>query len=235
MATSGISIALTTRDEIIQGALEQLGVIGEGQTPSATQYTKGARWLNMVVSEFRVLGMPLWKRTDYNLTLVTGQQDYVLGVGQAENTAYPVHLYQARLQVPPYDSDIEMNLLSFPDFNLLPSGSEGIPVNVNYQPQINKGTLSVWPIPDASVPALTRIVLTYQAPTEIFNASGDNPDFPQEWYLALVTQLAWVLAPSYGIPEQRISMLEKSAATHLSAALSNGAEDASVYIQPNRQ
>lgn len=240
MATSGNTIATMTRLNIIDSALRKLVVIGSSGSASISQIPSASIALNALVSEFRALGMSLWKRVDFNLPLVNGQNTYVFGVGQAINTPYPLHMYQARFESPPYDTQIDVNILSFNDFNLLPNGSQGITVNLNYQPQINKGTLMIWPTPDTSVPANSRLVLTYQAPFEVFSIldfaqTNDDPDFPQEWGNALIYGLAVLLADEYGAPEQKKVWLEKQADKHLGMALSNGAEDGSLYLQPDYQ
>jgi len=83
MATSGNTIKLLTRDDIINSALRKLVVISEGTTASASQLTTGAEALNIIVSEFRTFGMQVWARSDMNITLVSGQGTYTIGVGQA--------------------------------------------------------------------------------------------------------------------------------------------------------
>lgn len=232
MTTSGITIQQLSRDDIINAALRKLVVIGEGQTANATQLTTATQALNALVAEFRTLGMSMWARKTYQLTLVTSQQDYTFGVGQAENTAYPLKIYTANLLQPPsFDTKIIVNQLSFTDFSLLPDGSIGTPVNFTYQPKINQGIVSVWPIPDASVLPGTLIEFTYQAPFEYFITGTDTPDFPEEWANALIYGLAYLLGDEFGVADQKLNRIAKQADQHLSLALSGGTEEASMYIQ----
>lgn len=97
MATSGNTIKVLTRDDIIKSALRKLGVIAEDQLPSTTQTLTAAEALNIVVAEFRTLGMQVWARSEYLLTLTTGQNTYVFGVGQAVNTPYPQYIYDTEI------------------------------------------------------------------------------------------------------------------------------------------
>lgn len=241
MSTSGNTVSELTVVGIVYSALRKLVVVADnGPDIDSTQYAAGVTALNSLISEFRALGMALWKRVDYNMSLVNGQNTYVFGIGQAIPIPYPLHMYQARFESPPYDTQIDVNILSFTDFNLLPNGSPGITVNLNYQPQINKGTLRIWPTPDASVPALSRLVLTYQVPFDMVTTSlvtglTETVDFPQEWGNALIYNLAVLLSDEYGIPEQKKAWLEKQADKHLGMALSNGTEDGSLYLQPDYQ
>lgn len=236
MTTSGQTIAQLSRDDIITDALGHLVVLGEGQTPNATQLTKGTRLLNNIVSEFRALGMQAWARNEFFVTLVTGQSSYVMGVGQAVNTPYPTYIYDIQVQMAPnFDTEILLNQQAIYDFNMLPPDSTGTPVNYNYQPQVNLGTLRIWPTPDSSVPAGTRLRVTYQRPIETFVSAADTPDFPQEWGNALTFTLALVWADTYGVPEGKKAWLEKQADRHLATALSIANEQGSMFLQKDWQ
>ena len=232
MATSGLTIAQITRDEIITDALGHLVVLGEGQSPNAAQITKGTRLLNNIVSEFRTFGMQVWARTNLDIPLVVGQDTYVIGTGQAINTPYPTYIYDIELQMPTQGNKFQMTSLPITDFEQLPLNSTGTPVNYNYQPQVNLGTLVVWPTPDSSVPVGTLMNVTYQRPIEIFNAATDTPDFPQEWGNALTFSLALVWADTYGVPEAKKAWLEKQAEKHLNTVLGTANEQGSMFIQP---
>jgi hypothetical protein len=232
MTTSGITVNQLSRDDIINAAYRKISVIGLGQTANTTQITDGAAALNTLVAEFRTLGMSIWARKSYDLVLVTSQQDYTMGVGQTLNFAYPLKIYTANLLQPPaFDTKIIVNPLSFTDFSLLPNGSTGVPVNYTYQPKVNLGVFSVWPIPDSSVTAGTKIRLQYQSPFEYFNAAVDTPDFPEEWNNALIYNLAMLLSDENNVPLQKKQWIEKQADKHLATALSAGTEESSFYIQ----
>lgn len=235
MSTSGNTIKLLTRDDIVNSALRKLVVLSEGNVATPAQITTASEALNLIVAEFRTLGMSVWARADMTIPLVNGQQNYTIGVGQSTNIPYPTYIYTVLLEQPPYTTQIEMMQKAKSDFNFLPFGSRGVPVAYTYQPQVNVGILSVWPIPDASVAVGTRMVITYQRPIEVFDTSIDNPDFPQEWGNALVYTLALVLADEYSQPEQKKAWLEKQSDKHLATALSNSNEQGSVYFQRDWQ
>lgn len=233
MATSGNTVAQISRDDIINDALGHLVVLGEGQTANAAQIAKGSRLLNNIVSEFRTLGMSAWARAELFVTLVTGQSSYVIGVGQAVNSPYPTYIYDIQIQQPSYTTEILMNQQAIYDFNMLPPGSTGLPVNYNYQPQVNQGTIRVWPTPDSSVPAGTRMRVTYQRPIEVFDTATDTPDFPQEWGNALTFTLALIWSDTYGVPEAKKAWLEKQADKHVATAASISNEQGSLFLKPS--
>lgn len=232
MTTSNQTINQLSGDDIINAAYRKLVVIGQGQTANAQQITDGRQALNNIVAEFRTLGMSLWARKTYDIVLVTNQQNYTMGVGQTLNLPYPLKIYTANLLQPPnFDTKIIVNPMSFTDFSLLPNGSVGVPVNYSYQPKINQGVFSVWPIPNASVLAGTLIRITFQSPFEYFIAGVDTPDFPEEWNNALIYQLAVSLSDENGVSTQKQQWLAAQAEKHLATALSGGTEEASFYIQ----
>lgn len=234
MTISNVTILELDRDHIINAALRKLVVLGEGQVPTANQILTASEALNNLVAEFRALGMSIWARKSYDLVLVTGQQSYTLGeaLSAPYNIPYPLKIYTANLLQPPaFDTKIIVNQISFADFDLLPQGSIGVPVNFKYQPVIDQGIVSVWPIPDASVLAGTFIRLTYQAPFHYFTAATDTPDFPEEWKNALTYGLAILMADEMGTSLQVRQWLSGQADKHLTNALSAGTEEASFYIQ----
>jgi len=233
MSTSGSTIFQLSRDDIINAAYRKLLVLDIDSTANAAQLTVGTQALNAIVATFQSLGMPLWARKQLAVTMVSGQRDYTIGIGQTINTPFPIHVHQAVLNIPPNYSQISVTMMARQDFNLLPStstSSSATPVNATYQPFINYGVLSVWPTPNNSTVAGTTITLTYQAPFQYFVASTDTPDFPQEWANALIYALAVSLAPENGLPLLDRQQLEKEATTHLNTALSNGTEDGSIFF-----
>lgn len=235
MATSGTAVWTLTRNQLIEAALRKIGVIGEGVAANATQISEGAEALNTLVSEFTVLGMPLWATEEVSLPLVAGQSVYQIGEGLAFNHPYPFKLYQANLAIPGNSSRINMEIKAHYDYNNLPVNASGTPVAVSYRPFIDYGELSVWPTPSTSMVAGTSVYLLYQRPFDVFTASGETPDFPSEWKNALIYGLALLLADEYGLPINDKQWLEKQADKHLNTALSGAAEEVSLFFYPNRE
>lgn len=78
MPTSG-SINLTaTRDDIITEALELLGVLAEGDSPTAAQLTSCARTFNFMVKAYQADGLNLFALQQVYLFLQAGQSAYSL-------------------------------------------------------------------------------------------------------------------------------------------------------------
>ena len=107
-------------------------------------------------------------------------------------------------------------------------GADGDSVNIYYDPQIGTGNLYVWTQADDESQYLD---LWVQRTLEDFDAAGDNPDFPQEWYLALAYNLAMLT-----LPKQGVSKSTRDFITAMATKLYNDAEafdtEHSTFIQP---
>lgn len=230
MATSGNTIYQLTRNEIIESALGSLGVIAQGQAPSSEDYTIGARFLNTTIARFRTLGMPLWARTSYSWTPTT--DTYLIGDGQTLDTPYPIHLLQAYRE----DSSgnhVDIDIDADYDYNTFPTSAGGqTPYKITYSPKVNYGIIKFWPT--ALTNNTEEVTIVYTRPLEYFDSSTNTMDLPEEWYDAVIWDLACKLAPRWGIPLNDRQLLRKDADLFLKQAIDNTFEDASFYLQPVR-
>ena len=79
MTTSNSVDFSISRDDLIEAALKHIAALGDGETPSATQYTEASLLLNMLVKAKMADGMPLWAlKTGYVLP-TTGASSISLG------------------------------------------------------------------------------------------------------------------------------------------------------------
>ncbi len=97
----------------------------------------------------------------------------------------------------PQNFDRVMDIKPREDYMRIPEKQlQGFPIILYYSPQITSGQVYIWPAPSTTN---GTIEITYLRSIQDFDASSDNPDFPQEWLEAIVYNLAVRLAPSYGI------------------------------------
>jgi len=234
MATSNNTIWQLTRDELINSSLRKLTVLAEGESASADQIATAIPALNGLISTFQTLGMFLWKRAELNIPFVLGQSLYTIGVGQTTNTANPVKVLQATVEFTS-ESSIDMELVPFYNYNLLPLNSTGLPIKGSYQPKNDVGLFYVWPKPDASAVANNSLTLTYQKPFDVFTSGTETADFPREWANALIYGLSDLLSDEYGLPLEDRRHLEKRASKWLMAALEGASEETSMFFFPDRR
>jgi len=226
MATSGIFAYQLTRDQLVGASLRKLGVLAEGVSPSSDAVTDAAQALNTVIAALRGVGMPMWSIVEYTWTPTTGT--YTIGTGYTLDTPYPIKLLQAT-RTDSTTNEIPMDIVPFYNFNELPTSTGG-PIQINYKPSINYGTIRLWPAPNNTNTA--TITITYQRPFEYFTSATQTMGFPEEWYLAIIYKLAVVLAPEYGIPLPDRQLLRGEAKDFLQEALDSGQEDGSLFVYP---
>jgi len=231
MATSSSTDWTLNRDQVITGALRKLSVLPSGGTPTTEQTNDAATALNALVKAFQADGMPLWKIKSHTWAVTSGTSNYTIGVGSTLDTPKPLKIIQA-LYATAGNDNVPMNVINRFDYNNLPLVSaSGTPINLYYQPMNSTGVISLWPTPDN---ATTEITIHYQAPYEDMDSASNDFDFPSEWIMALIYNLAWSLSPEYGIPPTDRGLLQKEALYWHEYVLSMGTEEGSFYIQPNR-
>lgn len=231
MATSSSTNFSVTRDDIIKGALRLCGALAVGETPSADQVTEASEALNMLVKAWQADGMALWARGEYTLPLTLSTQSYNIGIGQTVNIAKPLKITHAILHDTQTNVDIPMRIITRDEYLRLGNKTTtGQPIQIYYDPQRDHGVLYVYPPANSSAVSYKQIKFTYQKPFEDFDASTDNPDFPQEWYEALKYGLASRLAGEYGISMDDRRQLMQEAILIKNEALGFGTEEGSFFF-----
>ena len=144
----------------------------------------------------------------------------------------PLRVIDAYLKNIVSNTEHKINIVPYTDYNALGNHTDAsIPNQVYYDPQLDNGTFFVYP---RFLTGDYLIQIRYHRPFEDFNAASDTPDFPQEFYLPLMVSLASLLAPKNGVPLDERKTLAMEAIGIWAQALSNGTEEGSVYMQPNR-
>lgn len=106
--------------------------------------------------------------------------------------------------------------------------TDGNPNIFMYDPQLSSGVLYLWPRPNDVDYVIN---FTFYEAIEDFDSQNDDPDFPQEWILALVYNLAFQLCFPYGrFPE--MDKLKMEAGEQKMLALNYDAPNTSVLFAP---
>ena len=79
MATSGSIDYTVTRDDIITEALQLVGALGEGESPTSNQLTDCSRTLNMMIKYWAADGMKVWINEELVVFPVKNQRQYTFG------------------------------------------------------------------------------------------------------------------------------------------------------------
>jgi len=228
MTTSSTTSWELNRNQLVEAAYRKIGLPGEGNTLSTAQYTDGTEALNGAISLAVTDGMPLWKRTTQSETPSTTSQVYTL--------SNAVKVFAVFLR----DTDgvqYELRNKSLYDFNRLPRDAIGVPVHWTWNPAIEGGTVSIWPLTsDATTVSTKTLQIVYQDEFDSFTTTTTHtPDFPAYWTLALVYKTALLLAPENGVPLEDRKMLLAEANNYWKQASDYGDEDGSFFIAPERR
>ena len=128
-------------------------------------------------------------------------------------------------------NETQMRLMSRSDYmQLADKSSAGTPHSIYYDPQLTTGQVYLYPTPTDDV---ETVKFTAETVIEDFSALSDNADFPAEWTQALVRNLAYDIAPSYGVTGQVLGELKNRADESLDLVLSYDLEYAPVTFSPN--
>jgi len=115
-------------------------------------------------------------------------------------------------------------------FGSTESGSDGTISQLYYDPQLTSD-MYVWPPSSVETQVLE---LTVQRLIEDFDGASDNPDYPAEWFDALVWGLAARLAVIFGVNKEVYARVKLEAESSKYKVLAHDRElDASVFLEPN--
>lgn len=234
MTTSGTTVFAMTRTEIITAAVRKLGRLASGQSLSTQQLTDGQFALNGVLALLQTKGMPLWARAETTFPL-TATGTYTIGPSLTINTPAPLKIYQAFAVTTSTSYGTEMEIVSIYDLTLNILSSTGpLPIQLAYQPLIDTGKISIWPVPDTTAIADVQIKIIYQRPLEMNTTGTETIDVPKEYHQPLIYTLATVLAPEWGVPLQDRQALKAEAAEYMAMVDSFGMEEGSLYFTARR-
>lgn len=227
-STSGDYSATATN--IITEALEQIGVLQEGEAPSTEQSTSALRSLNYLIKTWGA-NTHIWAQAEYTLDLVGSTGAYTLDVG---NVGYTPQKVINVTRIDATGQEVPLNPLTQEEWYALGNRTtEGTPVNYYAQRKVEPDgmTFNVWPIPADTTYDLN---LWLQYPIRDVDTASEDMWFTQEWYLALSYGLAYLLSSKYGVSSSE-KMLLKEAMDSFRWEAESFQTDGSVYFQPTQR
>lgn len=128
--------------------------------------------------------------------------------------------------------DVPNRVISRKDYNMLGYKAATGPINqVYFDPQVVDAKLFVYP---QTVDETMYVTVFVQRTLADLDMATNNPEIPQEWYLPLAYNLAWVSVPKYGTPQMDGARIEKGALYWYNMASDfDNEHDTSIYITPN--
>lgn len=250
MATSGTYTWSTNTSTVINAALRKINRLGdfESVTSGDNRYDKALLALNPLLQRNAVLhGMPLWAVNEasiaFSTTGLNTTSGTLIGLSQTINQVAPLRVIQAIRRDSSnatYPIDVPLEIYTYDYYESLSSkSSTGTPVGIFYQPIAasstgtpNMGRIKLWLLPDSYWTTNGTLIIRYVRPFQDQVATTGEFDFPNYWIMALTYQLAYALAPDYGLDPTQRGFLKKDMDFEVETALGGGTEEGSFSIQP---
>lgn len=197
---------------IINDAMHDAGLLGEGEAPNSEQLANNFRRLNDIINLWQTQGLKLFLLQEISVSLVVSQSLYTFGPTGTVVMSKPSRVLQGLVLTA---GNIRRPLveLSWQEWMTLSqvTGNDGMISSYFVDKQADLLKVHFWNPPSVEEATNTAILLMQvQAPNQI--NLEDNVQFPQEWRIAL----RWGLADdiSTGQPQAIMDRCAQRAATY---------------------
>ena len=187
----------TVRD-ISNEALREIGVLAAGEVATAAELNDSLVALNELVDQWAAESLEIYQTTRTVWTIVSGTQDYTLGLGGTINVERPVFLdhinFQNNAQIPPIE--YQMSPLTDDAWARVPIKqiTSPMPTSWYHNPTYPLATISLWPVP--TLATLSGVLYAPQAVSQ-FTDLNTTVSLPPGYRRMLVKNLALTLANTY--------------------------------------
>lgn len=204
-----------TAQQVTIAALQRLGVLASGETPTATELTDGMTRLNQMLDSWSASGVmiPYLSLDTHSLTSATS---YTIGLGQTINTARPLVLKSASVVASGFEQILE--IVTAEKWQAIADKTRAgklAKVLLFAPSSATAGTVYVWP---AANGALLQM-WSYKALTQFPDLNSTSLTFPPGYERSLVASHAVELASEYGVAVPEALMLTANEAKNAIAAL----------------
>ncbi len=129
------------------------------------------------------------------------------------------------------NQDVPMVQLSRDTYYNIPvKDTSGRPNQFYYNKQLNLGIINLWPTPNSSA---NKFKFTFIKQLYDFDSPTDDPDFPVEWLMPIILNVAYRLSRKYGrLDMSEKEQLKRDADEALQNAEGYDREPTSIYFQP---
>jgi hypothetical protein len=180
--------------EIITSAMKIAGVLGQNETPIASEADDGLIALNDLLASWGIERTYVYTISHDNFTLIANQQAYTIGPTGDYVAARPNKITNAFVRW--NGNDFPLVEINSADYSTIQNKSiYSLPTYYYYEPSFPNGTLTLWSGPDSAY------ALHYDSWTQLteFPDLTTQVTFPPGYYRLLRYVLAPELAPMYGV------------------------------------
>jgi hypothetical protein len=187
--------------ELVTDALREIGVLAAGEVASAEDALSGLAALNRLVDQWKTEELNCYKTDRTTWSLVSGTQQYTLGIGGTINIARPVFIDHINFEdtSPSKPIEYQMNPLTDDAWSRIPihTITAPYPTSYYYNPTYPLGTVELWPVPTSAT--LRGVIYAPVSVTE-FSTLSDVVSLPPGYRRMIVKNLAMEMCPSYARP-----------------------------------
>lgn len=148
---------MSTALDLIKDAMMDLGVLQDGEAPTAGEQNYAFRQLNLMLDSWSTESLSVFCKTTVSFNLVAAQAVYPLGVGgtldvNGNAIARPEYLTHAWVNINGQDQPVTIIDQNQWDLEPLKQLSGSFPTKVFYDPQYPLGQLKPWPVSQTAYP-----------------------------------------------------------------------------------
>jgi len=176
---------------IINDAMHDAGLLGEGEEPDSEALSVNFRRLNDIINLWQTQGLKLFYLQEVTVPLVASQSLYVLGPGGDVDMPRPSRVLQGYVLQAGSNTRRPLNALSWDEWMTLSQvvGNNSTITSYFVDKQVDVLNVRFWNPPSVTEAANTVRLLTQVQATNQINLE-DDMEFPQEWRIALRWGLA---------------------------------------------
>jgi len=220
-------------DRIIRMAMQDAGLLQEGDDPDPEQFANYLQRLNDLINLWQTQGLKLWLQKELSLPLTAGINQYALGPGGVLPTLQfkPMRILSSAYYMDSDGNRRPLMMISREEWMRLSTTVSQGPINSFFvDKQQIQILVNLWLTPDTQA-ATGHVILLMQEQVTNLVSLTDAMNFPQEWFIAL----RWGLADDIctGQPQAIMQRCMMKAALYLAMLESWDVEDASTTFAPD--
>jgi len=191
---------MLTARQLITAALRLIGVVQQGENPTADDMAVVEQALNIMTDSWSNDRLAIFSVNPYNFSLIAGQQNYTLGPGGDWNITRPMNIEQAYVH---YATNVGAQIIDLPMMELndaqwaniaVKSTTSTFPMRFYDNGNYPLRTISFWPVPNQ----VQQVTLWLWQPLIDFASLDDPCSFPPGYERAFKYNLAVECAPEFG-------------------------------------
>jgi hypothetical protein len=189
---------VTTTRDLIADSFKVVGVLADGEVPSATQLTDGFNSLKRMLASWSTEELLVFFETREVFPLVGGQSSYTLGPTGNFNTVRPIKIERAGLVLTNVTPNVEVPITILNQDQradiVVKDITSSMPSTIYSQGTFPLDTIIFYPVPSVA----HSVALYSQKPLTQIATLNDVVSLPEGYEEAIIYNLAFRHCPAYG-------------------------------------